>query len=318
MLMNDEPAGEPDMGMEPGFGGGGALNPEEQEALKAALTHFRNQGVGPGTALDQLMTQYSDLFDRYGDKTDTQRHEVEAEAMKLVTEVWTQPGILEPKQAQQLNEEGDQFGTAVSVRAPEALKQNPEALDKYMRSMQRIVMAVASKFDVEVDGDVQGREGYWELPGLDHNKARAIFDKFKADGIPFQVQQRLAQFEPPVNTQQPDYTAPPADDLGEDSETDDAATNELEAPTVNTQVDPQGNFADTSDDLGADSETRDPGDFGAGKPDAHPDQHKQPGEKFPSTEGPAAGLGDDSETDDSINKMFEDVSEEGTDAFRSK
>lgn len=75
-------------------GGTPHLSPPEQDALRAALTHYRNQGLGPMSALDQLGNQYSELIDKYGDKTDMQRHMIEAEAMRLAAEVWTKPAIL--------------------------------------------------------------------------------------------------------------------------------------------------------------------------------------------------------------------------------
>lgn len=216
------------MGAEPEIGmmGAGGLSPEETEAVHAALTHYRNQGLGPATALDQLMSQYSDLLNRFGDKTDAQRHEVEAEAMKMAADIWTKPAML----------------------------------------------------------DKQG------------------------------------QFDPDVHTQQPDAVVVPAD-LGEDSEADDAATDAVEAPKVNTQVPMQsqpGTSDSVHDNLGDDSETRDVGSFGAPKPKAHPDQQPQKGESHPSTEGPAAGLGTDSETDPKVTKGLDDAAAKANDALRSK
>jgi hypothetical protein len=73
---------------------GDKLSGEEIEAVRAALTHYRNQGVGPMVALDQLSSQYKDLFNRYGEKEERNRHMVEAEAMRIAAEVWTRSAIL--------------------------------------------------------------------------------------------------------------------------------------------------------------------------------------------------------------------------------
>lgn len=81
------------------MGGAPAFSPEEIDAVTSALTHYRNQGVGPMTALDQLSSQYKDLFERFGDKSNPQRHMVEAQAMKLAAEVWMKPAILTGKSA---------------------------------------------------------------------------------------------------------------------------------------------------------------------------------------------------------------------------
>lgn len=100
------------LGADPMMSGGGGLSQEETDALRAALTHYRNQGVGPASALDQLMSQYRDMFERFGDKTDLERHEMEAEAMKLAAEVWTQPAIMEHQA---------QFDPSVNNQQPDAV-----------------------------------------------------------------------------------------------------------------------------------------------------------------------------------------------------
>lgn len=241
----------------------GMLSPEESEAVRAALTHYRNQGLGPATALDQLMSQYSDLFNRHGDKTDTQRHEIEAEAMKLAAEIWTQPAMLDKAAKQE-------------VEPPE----------------------------IEIP-EPQSRQ---------HAKDKAP---------------REAQFDPDVHTQQPPankfpgrphWNVPP--NLGEDSETDDAVTDSLDAPEINEQVpaqDQPGTSDSTAGNLGPDSETRDVGSFGAPKPKAQPDQQPQKGESWSPTDGPAAGLGSDSETDEALTKKeFDGPAAKAPDALRSK
>lgn len=75
--------------------GGTSLSPDESDAVRAALTHWRNQGLGPATALDKLLSQYKELIDRYGEETDHNRHLIEAEAMKLAAEVWMKPAVMD-------------------------------------------------------------------------------------------------------------------------------------------------------------------------------------------------------------------------------
>lgn len=95
-----------------------------------------------------------------------------------------------------------------------------------------------------------------------------------------------------VNVQQPDAVSLGKGEavLGPDSETHG------EIPTVKgkPQSKPQGTFSDTSTE--PDSDNKDPGSFGAPKPKAQHPATEQQGTSTPSTEGPAAGLGSDSET----------------------
>lgn len=227
MAMEPEPTGGPMTLTPPEVGGGVHLNPDETEAVKAALTHYRNQGVGPMTALDQLSAQYRDLIERYGEKTDLQRHMIEAEAMKIAAEVWMKPAIM-------------------------------------------------------------------------------------------QVEAQKGPTPPSINTQQPDYVQVPKD-LGKDSETDDAATSAVEAPTINTQVDtiatqPGASGADTSTQ--PDTETNDPGDFGAGKPKTQHPATDQKGVSLTPTD-----LGKDSDTGESqggTTKMMDSTSSGAYNNVRSK
>lgn len=125
MGMGMAPA--PDMGMgmgmapEPDMGMGMApeqhgtnLSPDESDAVRAALTHYRNQGLGPMGALDQLNNQYKELIERYGEKTDMQRHMIEAEAMKLAAEVWMKPAVMSME---------------AGVEAPQVNTQQPDYVD---------------------------------------------------------------------------------------------------------------------------------------------------------------------------------------------
>lgn len=94
--------------------------------------------------------------------------------------------------------------------------------------------------------------------------------------------------DPTPNVQQPDAVAV-SNDLGKDSDSDDAVTDSLEAPSINSQVSPQGSFSDTG--TAPDSDNNDPGDFGAGKPAATHLPGDQSGTSLSDTD-----LGRDSDT----------------------
>ena len=289
----------------------GMLSPEETEAVRAALTHYRNQGLGPATALDQLMSQYSDLFNRHGDKTDTQRHEIEAEAMKLAAEIWTQPAMLD-KSAQMME---PMFQVTVAAKDSQSRKYVKRLLEKV--SPGRVDERGSNKTEVNA-----------YITGVDADDMTKVKKQLAKAGLTAEIR-RYAQFDPDVHTQQapanqfpgrPHWNVPP--NLGEDSETDTTVTDSLDAPEVNAQVpaqDQPGTSDSVGDGLGRDSETRDVGSFGAPKPKAQPDQQPQKGESWSSTDGPAAGLGKDSETDDSLTrKEFDGPAAKAPDALRSK
>lgn len=293
------------------FGSSENLSEEERDALRAALVHYRNQGLGPMGALDQLASQYQDLLNRHGDKTDVSRHEVEAEAMALAAEVWTQPAVLE-KEAQAEGRALPLIKGKPETRftAPGMEKHsitlvyfdNPNRDDLALANrMHRLVKQTAERLgaDVHVDGDVNSL--VWELQGVD----AAMVEQELAGAKDLLKVRKRAQIEAPnVNTQQPDAVSanPHLEDEGDESA--------LEAPTINTQVDPQGNFADT--ELGKDSETKDPGSFGAAKPKPHPDRETQPGESFADTD-----LGRDSETDPNVGKAYDQAAQKASDSYRS-
>lgn len=76
----------------------GELSAEEEDAVRAALMHYRNLGFGPMTALDQLSSQYRQMLEHHGDKTDLQRHMIEASIMRVAAEIWQAPAQV-PRQA---------------------------------------------------------------------------------------------------------------------------------------------------------------------------------------------------------------------------
>lgn len=267
------------------------LSMEERSALEAALKHFRNQNLGPLSAANKILSQYQQIFERHGEPTDHSRHEIEAATMAMAAEIWTQPAVLE-KEAQSTGfaDMADPIMSSITlVYFDNPVKGSLKEKKSYAVDMHRKIQQVAQRLgaDVHVDGNVDSL--VWELQGAD---AKQVEQALGPDAGKFQVRKR-AQKSP----------------LGPDSET--AAGSGLEAPKINTQPPVSGNpTKDTS--LGKDTSTNDPGSFGADKPKAHPDQHKQPGESFADTD-----LGKDSETDSKINKLFDDVSAKGTDAFRS-
>lgn len=121
--------------------------------------------------------------------------------------------------------------------------------------------------------------------GIDTNQVKVALNK-KVGDLP----------STNVNQQQPDAVSHGKGDsvLGPDSETN----SDIEAPKVNEQVPAQkqpGTSA-TSGDTSPDSDNKDPGSFGAPKPKAQHPATDQKGVSLSPTEGPAAGLGPDSET----------------------
>ena len=297
---------------------GGLMDAETEDAVRAALTHYRNQGLGPASALDQLMSQYSDMFDRFGDKTDSQRHEVEANCMKLAAEIWQEPGMLEREAQLDSGRAMVRIINPVTVDEGERGSESKMRARKFMQSMDEVIDSTAKALGAQVTygGGMSEREYLFE--GANKAEVETMLAPYIANNLPFDVRSaehknglpwfvKVSQYEPQVNEQQDDYVE--AENMGPDSETHEG--EDLEAPEINQQIDPAKLYdAQMSDtDLGPDSETKDPGTMGADEPGAHPDQ---PGVSHADT-----SLGADSETDDKVNELFDEVAEKGTDAFRS-
>lgn len=80
------------------MGGGAGMSPEDQEAVSASLTHYRNKRMGPMEAMSQFTRDYGDFLDRFGKQGDDRRAAVEAEIVKTMGEIWTQPAVLKAAQ----------------------------------------------------------------------------------------------------------------------------------------------------------------------------------------------------------------------------
>lgn len=80
------------------MGGGASMSPEDQEAVSASLTHYRNKRMGPMEAMSQFTRDYGDFLDRFGKQGDDRRAAVEAEIVKTMGEIWTQPAVLKAAQ----------------------------------------------------------------------------------------------------------------------------------------------------------------------------------------------------------------------------
>lgn len=276
--VEDQLGGDPMMPAADPMMQGQGLSQEELDGMRAALTHFRNQGLGPAGGIDALLSQYSELFDRFGEKTSPERHDAEAQALAMSAEIWSQPAILE-KAAQK---------SAVE----EVFINTPTHKDRV--AAKRIIAKLGAR---TYDRESNKKRLHVLIEGLDRAELSRLAKRLSEAGLQHEMR-RFAQFDPSVNTQQPNAVSVPSD-LGADSETDDSVTDAVEAPKVNQYVrmQDQAGTSASPGDLGRDSETKDPGSFGAPKPKPHPDRQPQSGESFSNTD-----LGRDSETDENITR----------------
>lgn len=271
--------------------GGGSMGAAEQEAIHAALVHYRNQGLGPMSALDQLSSQYSELLERYGDKEDLNRHEIEAEVMAMVPAIWTAPAILD-KQA----------WTGAMHAVTITLNDKKDAA-----RVEAMLERTGGRAYVEREGNTL----VGQLSGLNDDDLTVLKRQLSKLGAKIETR-RVAQYDVGVNNQQPDAVSSVEASPGTDSETN----SEMPEPSkINEQV-PAQSQAGTSDStaggLGPDTDTHDVGSFGAPKPLAQPDQQKQKGESFADTD-----LGRDSETNPKLTKHMDQASENAEGAYRS-
>lgn len=79
--------------------GMGQLMPEDDEAVRAAMAHFRNMGMTPLEAIDKFSNAYAGLFDKYGDKMSPQRSMAEAAVIRAMSEAWARPSVVPTKKA---------------------------------------------------------------------------------------------------------------------------------------------------------------------------------------------------------------------------
>jgi hypothetical protein len=222
---------EEDMGMDPDLGGEQAgdelalpdglsrrpMTPEEEEAIMAAFTHYRDMGIGVVEGLAQFQNQYRDLLEEYGPKEAPERHLFEGEVVAIAGTIYSQPGLLMAANRRRAEESG-------------------------------------------------------------------------------------SEFKPGINEQQPDYVPVPDDAtqvLGPDSETDDEATNALDAPGIKQQhpATDQGGVKLPDSSTEPDTSNRDPGDFGAGSIVQQHPATDQKGTKLPNKElGKDLATGDNKTT----------------------
>jgi len=86
--------GQPDASQIPLDIGSGHLQPEDDEAVRAAMMHFRNMGMLPLEAVDKFTNAYSALLDKYGDEKSPQRALAEAAIIRAMAEAFGKPAIV--------------------------------------------------------------------------------------------------------------------------------------------------------------------------------------------------------------------------------
>lgn len=99
----------------------GQLQPEDDEAVRAAMTHFRNMGMLPLEAVDKFSNAYSAMLDKYGDKTSPQRAMAEAAIIRSMAEAFQRPAII-PAKGSGSSSSSKSAGSGTVVRAPVAIK----------------------------------------------------------------------------------------------------------------------------------------------------------------------------------------------------
>lgn len=73
------------------------LEAQDEEAIRAAMEHYRNQNMDPLTgALKQFTSDYKSLLDKYGEPGTPSRAMAEAAVIRLMTEAWEKPAIISP------------------------------------------------------------------------------------------------------------------------------------------------------------------------------------------------------------------------------
>jgi len=117
-------AGEAMPPMDSSMGGTG-LRPEEEDAVRAAFTHFRNMGLGPMAAFDQFYSKYKELLGRFGAESSPTRHSAESAVIRLAGEIYSKPAVLHMEGAKQAGmpvpKPNASQGAQVSVPKPNAL-----------------------------------------------------------------------------------------------------------------------------------------------------------------------------------------------------
>lgn len=72
----------------------GSIGGEDQQAVEAALLHYRNKGMGPMEAMSQFSRDYGEFLDRFGSQGTQSRADAEAAIIKTMSGVWSKPAVL--------------------------------------------------------------------------------------------------------------------------------------------------------------------------------------------------------------------------------
>lgn len=72
----------------------GQLMPEDEQAVGAAMSHFRNTGLLPLEAIDKFVAAYGAMLDKYGDATSPQRGMAEAAVVRVMSEAYQRPAVI--------------------------------------------------------------------------------------------------------------------------------------------------------------------------------------------------------------------------------
>lgn len=92
--MAPMPGSEADASQMPLDIGSGQLDSADEEAVFAAMTHFRNMGMLPLEAIDKFVSSYSAMLDKYGDESDPRRGMAEAGVVRVMSEAFQKPAII--------------------------------------------------------------------------------------------------------------------------------------------------------------------------------------------------------------------------------
>lgn len=72
----------------------GQLQPPDQDAVRAAMSTFRNQGMTPLEALKQFVTMFGGILEKYGDESSPSRALAEAAIIREMTEAYQRPSVI--------------------------------------------------------------------------------------------------------------------------------------------------------------------------------------------------------------------------------
>lgn len=116
--MDPMGAPPPGLGAEMGapglMGGPPQLDDATRDAIIAALTHYRNMGLGVVEALADFQNNYRELMETHGPKEDPGRHMFEGEIIALAGEVYSKPGLMTEASLRTAEESGNEFEPKVN------------------------------------------------------------------------------------------------------------------------------------------------------------------------------------------------------------